>query len=247
MEVDRSSRALLGVAFGGLGSLFVAAGLVGVRGKIANVNVALILVLVVLIAAILGGRTAGAMTGLIAATSFDFFHTRPYGLLKIARVDDFITTLLLLVAGLAVGEVVERSARFKSRWRDDRRLLRRLHRVAGLFASGGEDERDLVLSVSAELLETLQLEDCHFELPPFITELPRLEPDGVIAGAHRRFGGVGTELPVGGVDLRVVGPKGIIGRFVLAPTPGKAISPERLLVAVALANGLGLVLAPTAS
>jgi hypothetical protein len=235
------------VAFGGLGSLFVAAGLVGIRGEIASVNVALILVLVVLAAASFGGRPAGAMTGLIAATSFDFFHTRPYGLLKIARADDFITTLLLLVAGLVMGEVVERSARFKARWRDDRRLLCRLHRVAGLLASGGEDERDLILSVTAEVLDTLQLEDCRFELPPFVIELPRLEPDGVIAGAHRRFVGVGTELPTGGVDLRVVGPKGIIGRFVLAPTPGKAISQERLLVAVALAHGLGLVLAPTAS
>ncbi|MDQ6949340.1 MAG: DUF4118 domain-containing protein, partial [Actinomycetota bacterium] len=98
MVPDRTSRDLFGVAAGTLGSLFVAAGLVGIRGEIANVNVALILVLVVLGASILGGRTAGAMSGLVAATAFDFFHTRPYGSLKIAGVNDLVTTLLLLVA-----------------------------------------------------------------------------------------------------------------------------------------------------
>lgn len=247
MEVDRSSRTLLGVAFGGLGSVFVAGGLVGIRGVIANVNVALILVLVVLAAASIGGRVAGAMTGLVAATSFDFFHTRPYGLLKIARVDDLITTLLLLVAGLVMGEVVERSARFKDRWRDDRRQLQRLHRVAGQVASPDQDRRDLVMSVTAELLDTLHLEDCRFEPPPFVTELPHLEPDGVITGSSRRFDDGGTELPPAGVDLRVVGPRGIVGRFVLVPSAGAAISTERLLVAVALAHALGLALAPTAS
>ncbi|MGH9189916.1 MAG: DUF4118 domain-containing protein [Acidimicrobiales bacterium] len=244
MKIDRSSRTLIGVGVGGLGSLFVAAGLVGIRGAIANVNVALILVLVVLAAANFGGRTAGAMSGLVAATSFDFFHTRPYGLLKVTRVDDLITTLLLLVAGLVMGEMVERSARFKDRLRDDQRQLRRLHRVAGLVASGDQDERDLVLGVTAELLDTLQLEDCNFERPPFVLEFPRLEPDGVIAGSHRHFGSAGVELPAGGADLRVIGPKGTIGRFVVVPTPDVTISNERLLVAVALSHSLGLALAP---
>jgi len=246
MEFDRSSRALLGVSLGGLGSLFVAAGLVGLRGEIANVNVALILVLVVMAAATLGGRTAGAMSGLVAATSFDFFHTRPYGLLKIARLNDLITTLLLLVAGLVVGEVVERSGRFKDRLRDDQRQLRRVHRVAELAASGQQDRRDLVLSVTAELRDTLRLEDCRFELPPFVDELPLLEPDGRISGSHRRLSGAGLELPPRGVDLRVAGPQGIIGRFVAVPTPAFAVSYERLLVAAALANALGLALATTA-
>jgi len=49
------------------------------------------------------------------------------------------------------------------------------------------------------------------------------------------------------VDLRVVGPRGIVGRFVLAPSAGVAISGERLLVAVATAHALGLALAFTAS
>lgn len=247
MDVDRSARTLFGIALGGLGSVFVAAGLVGIRGELANVNVALVLVLVVVAAASLGGRTAGAMSGLVAATSFDFFHTRPYGLLKINHVNDLVTTLLLLVTGLVVGELVERSARFKRRLRDDQKQLRRLHRVAEEAVSGQRDERDLVLSITAELLDTLRLQECRFELPPFLLELPLLESDGVLAGSVRRYGGAGIQLPAVGADLRVVGPRGIIGRFVLVPTPEVVISAERLLVAVALADALGLALAPTAS
>lgn len=237
MEPDRTSRTLAGIAVGGLGSLFVAAGLVGVRGEISNVNVALLLVLVVLASARLGGRTAGAMAGLVAATSFDFFHTRPYGLLKIANGNDVATTLLLLVVGLVMGEVVERSTRFKDRLQDDRAQLLRLHRVATMAASAQHDDRDLVLSVSAELVETLRLRDCRFESPPFLTELPYLELDG-----RRRA----YRLPAAGVYLRVVGQRGIVGRFLLLPKPGVAVSAERVLVAISLAHAVGLALAPAA-
>lgn len=247
MGPDRTSRALLGVAAGGLGSLFVAAALVGIRGEIATVNVALILVLVVLGASMLGGRTAGAMSGLVAATAFDFFHTRPYGSLKIAGTNDLVTTLLLLVAGLVTGNLAERSSRFKARMKDDQRHLRRLHRVASLAASGAEDERDLVLTVTAELMDTLGLEGCSFELPPFATELPFLELDGSITGRARRGAHGGVELPGRGVDLRVVGRGSTVGRFILVPAADRAVSAERLIVAVALANELGLACTAAAS
>ncbi len=221
--------------------------LVGVRGEIANVNVALVLVLVVVVAATVGGRTAGAMSGLVAATAFDFFHTRPYGSLKILRPNDLVTTLLLLVVGLVTGEVAERSSRFRARMRDDQRHLQRLHRVTTMALSHEEDERDLVMAVTAELLDTLRLEDCFFELPPFLRDLPHLEPEGAIVGSPRRYPSGDVDLPDGGIDLRVVGRSGTIGRFVLVPAPNATASPERLLVAVALAQELGLALAAAAS
>lgn len=246
MEPDQTTRTLSGVALGGLGSVLVAAGLVGIRGEISNVNVALVLVLVVLAAARLGGRTAGAMAGVAAATSFDFFHTRPYGLLKIADANDIVTTLLLLVVGLVMGEVVERSTRFKDRMHDDQTQLRRLHRVATLAASSEHDDRDLVLSVAAELIDTLRLEDCRFEAPPFLTELPHLELDGAVGGASPRLRKRGYRLPSEGVDLRVVGQRGIVGRFVLVPGRPVPVSAERMLVALSLAHAVGLALTSAA-
>lgn len=244
MDLDRGSRTLLGIALGGLGSLGVAGGLVGIRGEISNVNVALVLALVVLVAAGLGGRTAGAMSGLVAATAFDFFHTRPYGLLKIAGVNDVVTTALLLVVGLVMGEMVERSSRFRDRLHDDQTQLRRLHRVAAMAASGVQDESTLVERVAGELVETLGLERCHYEQPPFLTELPHLELDGAIPGTAGAFRRRGYRLPRAGVDLRVVGQRGVVGRFVLEPKPGTSVSAERLLVAVSLAHALGLALTP---
>jgi hypothetical protein len=238
---------LAGIGVGGIGSIAVAGGLVALRGELANVNVALILVLIVLGAAAIGGRRPGAFTGVIAATSFDFFHTRPFGSLKIAQANDLVTTLLLLVVGLVMGDVAERSGHFRARLRDDQRELRRLHRVARLAASGAEDDRDLVLTVTAELIDALRLRECRFERPPFRVQLPQLEADGAIAGRSRVFHPQGGfELPGPGVDLRVVGRKGTVGRFILVPTPGARVSTERLLVAVALADELGLAVAPTA-
>ena len=215
--MDRTSRTLFGVSGGGLGSLFAAAILVGARGETSNVNIALVLVLIVMVVAIVGGRTAGAMSGLVAATSFDFFHTRPYGSLKIASADDLVTTLLLLVVGLVVGAVAERSGWFKARLREEKRHLRRLDRVGKLATSGGEDDRDLVLIVTAELMETLRLRDCSFERPPFLSELPHLEPDGAISGSPHSHGPEEVALPGDGVDLRVTGRGDTIGRFVLVP------------------------------
>ncbi len=70
-----------------------------------NANVALVLVLVVVLAAIGGGREAGAVAAVSAALSFDFFHTVPYLTLQIDSGDDVETTLLLLGVGLAVGHL----------------------------------------------------------------------------------------------------------------------------------------------
>ena len=70
-----------------------------------NANVALVLVLVVVLAAVGGGRTAGAVAAVSAALSFNFFHTVPYLTLEIDSADDVETTLLLLAVGLAVGQL----------------------------------------------------------------------------------------------------------------------------------------------
>ena len=246
MDLDPTQRTLAGVAVGALGSLAVSGLLVGVRGEISNVNVALALACVVLVAAGIGGRRAGAMAGLVAAMSFDFFHTRPYGLLKIADLNDVLTTAILLVVGLAMGEVVERSGRFRDRLYDDQIQLRRLHRVAAMAVSGAQAEPALVQQVAAELVDTLHLEACAFEYPPFLTELPHLELGGAIPGTGRGFRRRGYRLPRAGVDLRVVGQRGVVGRLVLAPRPGTCVSAEQLLVAVSIAHALGLAITPVA-
>ena len=92
-------------AFGAIAAIAVAGLLVPVRSTIDNTNVALILVLVVVAAATFGGRTAGVVTSIVSALSFNYFQTEPYYTLRISDRDDIVSAVLLLVVGLAVGEI----------------------------------------------------------------------------------------------------------------------------------------------
>ena len=85
--------------------IFVAGLLVAVRDTIGNTNVALILVVFVVAAAVFGGRLAGFTAAVVAAISFNFFHTQPYLTLRVKEGQDVVTVLLLLVVGLVVGEL----------------------------------------------------------------------------------------------------------------------------------------------
>ena len=237
-----SARRPLGFAVGALGSLFAAAGLVGLRGEMVNANVALILVLFVLAGATIGGRVAGVGSAVVAALSFDFFHTRPYNTLKVSSADDVETMLLLLLVGLAAGEIAVAAQRYRDRSGDDQRAIRRLRHVAARAAQGDAVE-DLILIVGAELTETLQLRDCYFERPPYLAEFERLERSGTVASVVHRYTHDGFELPAEGVELPVVAGDQTVGRFVLLPTPGVGVSAERRLVAVALADQVGAALA----
>src|SRR4051794_39084526 len=154
MTNTKSGKYAAGTAIGVLGSIGFAAVMVGVRGEVANADVALVLMLFVLAGAVVGGRTAGVLSALAAAMAFDFFHTQPYGTLKIANKDDIITTIILLLVGLVIGEVATWSQHLSDRLRDDRNEIKRMHRVAEL-AARGETSEDLVLVVTAELLSTL--------------------------------------------------------------------------------------------
>jgi len=125
---DRLVVAGLGLA--ALGPLVVASLLVTVRDHMARSNAALVFVIVVVLAAALGGRWAGVTAAVISAMSYDFFLTRPYGSLKIDELEDIVATVLLLAVGLIVGEVVvwaHRGHRQKKRGQDE---ITRLHRVA---------------------------------------------------------------------------------------------------------------------
>ncbi|HEX7442448.1 MAG TPA: DUF4118 domain-containing protein, partial [Acidimicrobiales bacterium] len=78
------------------------------RGHLDTADNALILVVVIVAVASTGRRLAAALSALVSAVAFDFFLTRPYYSLRITRTSDLITEILLLVVGLAVGELAAR-------------------------------------------------------------------------------------------------------------------------------------------
>jgi hypothetical protein len=241
MDVDRESRTV-GLIIGGLGPIAVAAALVGVRGEIINANVALVLVVIVLIAGAVGGRAAGALGAVVAALSFDFFHTRPYLSLTIDSADDVETTLLLLVTGLLAGQIAWSARRAREAASHGRGELGRLTRIAHLIA-GGDNTAEVILAAQGEIVGLLGLRSCRFEAQPYDYVLPKLERSGAFISKEYHYAHGGFELPAGGVELPVLGRGHELGRFVLEPTPGVGTSLEQRVVATAIADQVGAALA----
>jgi len=222
--------------------MLVAVVLVSLRDVMRDANVALVLVALVVMVAVGGGREAGAVAAVTSALSFDFLHTEPYLRFRIASGDDIETTLLLLLVGLVVGHVAARGRRAHGAAESSRGEIRRIYRLANLGARG-DDPADVIMAAQAELISLLRLVDCRFEAPPFATSLERLERSGTVSWPAYRLHPSGFELPPAGAELPVLGRGHVLGRFVLHPTPGTGVSLEQRVVAVALADQVGAVLA----
>src|SRR4051812_4220398 len=249
MRVNRhpSEGHAIDIALGGLAPILLAAALVAVRGHVDNTNVALALAVVVVGAGALGGRAGGMVSGLTAAASFDFFHTKPYLSLLIHDADDVETTILLVVLGLVSGHLAWK-ARVAARERDGGRGgLDQIRRLADQVAQGGPSA-DVIANAQAELITLFELVGCQFEAAPFHgrLDIPQLERTGVVA--HRRYrmqpgGGLEVELPAEGISLPVLSRGQIVGRFVLAFGPSAGATLEQRVVAIAIADQVGASLA----
>ncbi len=157
MTVDRSegrSERAFWIGVGGLAPLLAALALVPLRDAMRNANVALVLVAVVVAVAVGGGRGPAAVASVVSTLAFDFFHTTPYLRLRIASSDDVETTALLLVVGLAVGEVAARGRRARSSAQARAGDVRRIHRLAELVAAG-RDPAEVIAAARSELRELL--------------------------------------------------------------------------------------------
>jgi K+-sensing histidine kinase KdpD len=216
-----------------------ACALLPLRGHLLNTNLALVLVVVVLGAAVAGGRTAGVIGAVTAALSYDFFLTKPYVSFSVERGDDIETVVVLGIIGLIAGELVERARRSEAAAIARRRELDRVQRRAEL-AAGGESRGRLITRSAEELTEILDLEACRF--------VPTPPPDGVPVFTHSAIrvpGTVSDDVPPGAAALPVRAHGRDLGHFVLVfPTPSFGIraSPDAKHAAVALADQLGMAL-----
>ena len=115
-EHDRATRrqTVLASVAGGIGSVLVAVVLIPVRDSIGPASVALALVLVVVGAAAFGGRVAAATASAAAALSFNFVHAAPLYTFHLRNTADVVTSVLMILVGIAVGEVAVR--RFRTAW-----------------------------------------------------------------------------------------------------------------------------------
>lgn len=243
--MSESSR-LAGV-FGALAAIGVAGLLVPARDWLDPTNVALVLVVVIAGAAATGGRAAGALTSVIAALSFNFFHTQPHYSLRINDRVDVITTLLLVVVGLIVGELANLRTRSRREATVATGGTRRLEDVAAAVASG-RDAEFVWPVVRQALVEQFRLADCRFEPAPFepVGALPRLHRDGRLPATEHVFTGDGFELPAQGVEVLVESGPTLLGHLVLVPTPHAGATRAERKVVVALADQFAVAVARTA-
>jgi len=232
---------LIGIAIGVLGALALSVAMLPLRDHLHNDNMALALVLPVLIAAVLGGRLAGAAAAVAAALCFDFFFTKPYLSLRIASDNDLASFILLLIVALISAEVGIRARRGSRAAREARSDLDRLTRVIEVAARGDID--DVVSSARAELIGLFGLIDCVFETGQTQAALPRLGIHGAIEGAPLVTDYSDFLLPPGGIELAVVGRGRDFGRLVLFASESVRAPLQKRVVAVAIADQLGITLA----
>ncbi|HTD50753.1 MAG TPA: DUF4118 domain-containing protein [Acidimicrobiia bacterium] len=233
---------LVGLAVGVLGAMALSVAMIPLRPHLHNDNMALALVLPVLIGGVLGGRWPGVISAVAAALCFDFFFTQPYNSLRISSGNDIASLVVLLVVAFISAEVGIRARRGGHSAREARTDLDRLYRVIELAARGGDIE-DVISSARAELIGLFGLVDCAFETSESEAALPRLGIRGAIEGTqllafHNEF-----VLPPGGVELPVVGRGRVFGRLVLFAAESVGASLQKRLVAVAIADELGITLA----
>ena len=241
---QRQERAQIVTAIGAMAAIALGGALVLLRGEIGVTNIALILALVVAVAAMSGGRLAGAVTGVAAAITYNFFHTQPYRSLRVDNAKDILTIVILGLAGVALGEVARRWEQSRVDVARSSGEVDRIVRVAELTVSGAPVS-EVVARVESELVAAMNLAEARFDPGERAgATRPVLSHNGVVDEPLRTFVDGDFALPAEGVDLAVSFRSEPLGRLVLVPGPSPTgISRSQRRCAVVLADQLGCALA----
>jgi K+-sensing histidine kinase KdpD len=212
------------------------------RNHLDNADDALVLVVVTVAIASTGSRPRAFVTAIVAAASFDFLLTRPYGSFRISRSADITTEILFVIVGLLVGELAARGRQARQAAALGRNEIARLHDLSQRI-SEGEDADFVLIAVAAELRELLSLQDCRFVRTQPSGKGAWIAGDGTVRLNPLRWPAATVGLPTQHVELAVRGGGQVIGTFILTPTPSTPVSHEQCVVAVALADQLGATMA----
>ena len=116
------------------------------RGRLDTADSALFLVVVIVAVASTGRRMAALVAAITAALAFDYFLTRPYYSFRISGHQDLITEVLLLVVGVAVGELAARGRNHRrdavEGRRGGERMLEAAEHRGAHFGARGHDIAD---------------------------------------------------------------------------------------------------------
>lgn len=133
--------------------------LVPVREFLGAPNVALMLLIAVVCAALIGGRPAGVLAAVAATASFNFFHVEPYLTLRVHDDRDVLSMLVLFAAALLFGEI---STRLRAREEESRQVANQLTGLSHLVGqlAGGMAADDFAMSATWVTRGVQRLADC---------------------------------------------------------------------------------------
>lgn len=206
---------LVYIGAGPLLAVVLGIALIPFRESITASNLSFAFVVLTVIVAALGGRSAGVATALVSALSLDFFLTKPYLSLRIQENHDLIAFAGLAVCGLVAASLG--STQRIAALREARGHAQLVHETLGALESGGPVEPQLarvldrarqILPVSAMVLRDLGNRVVSAAphpaaldpLPTHVVDTDTLLPRGTPASALRR----GPPLPSEGARIAVV-------------------------------------------
>jgi hypothetical protein len=224
----------LAVAVGGLGPLGLATAWIPIRLRLPNTDLALVLVLGVVAVGAFGRRSAVVTAAVSAALWFEFFDTKPFQRLAIARQPDLETTLVLAAVSFVAGELAVRTVRQRERRIVESAEMGSLREAAGLLAMG-EELVMVIQSVAGEISRLLGLANCTFETEAPDPARATLRRDGTLVGPRQPS----PVAPISAAELAVWGQGERLGYYMLEFAPGPPPERDRLLVAVTLADQVG--------
>jgi len=250
-----------GVAWAAAG--FVASLLIGVvvepfRGTVGLENVALGYLLVVVVAAAVGGRAAGLISALSAALSYDFFLTTPYHSLRVDSIAQVITVLLLFGTGL-VASLAGRARRRRTAEADIQAGILALLNTTTHAAAAGENTDQIAAEGLATVLdarrvvvrrgdpehEVVVADIGDHEAPLDVDRLTNLDGEGHILDARPPRGpAVRWRRPSQGAVVQLVRHRRPVGRLIVTFHQGQWMPPVIRLALATVAHALATTTGP---
>jgi hypothetical protein len=229
------NRTRLAIVCGVVAPIVVAAVLVPFRGTFAGTAAALVMVIVIVAVAVSGNRVSGVVASASAALWFDFFLTRPYDRFAISHRPDLETTIAIFVVGIVVSELAARSRQYWQSANSSTAYVEMIHNVA-VLAANSAPLSEMIEQTSLSLTNLLSLRACRFDRALSDPPLAQIQPNGDVAHVGMRWPAQEIGLPGPEAEILATWRGRVVGRFVVTPTPGAAITLEQRIVAVAMVD-----------